>query len=380
MIRSLLSFLLLCSIVVQTHAASIGNAYANEASEAILMDYDTGAILFEKNADKLTNPSSMTKVMSVYLAFERLKDGRMTLQDKIPVSVKAWKTGGSRMFIEPNTYVSLEDLLRGIIIQSGNDASVALAEGLGGSEENFALEMTQKARDIGATQTTFKNSHGLAVEGHMTTVHDLAVIARNMIQNFPEFYPLFSERSFTYNNIRQPNKNPILGLSHLNGDGLKTGHTDEGGYGIIASATKGNRRLILVINGLPSEKKRAMAAEQLLSWGLREFENTTLVKAGDPLVDANTWLGKKPSIMLTTQEDVSLTLEKSQKRHIKMEAIYKTPIAAPIQKGQIVGRLEISIPGRKTMEVPLVSTQTVEPVGMLDRAFSALNYIIWGHG
>ena len=359
---------------------SLGDAYAEKAKEVILIDYATGAILYEKNPDVLTNPSSMTKVMTVYLAFDRLKNGRFKMDDKIMVSPKAWKTGGSRMFLNPNTFVTVEELLHGIITVSGNDASVALAEGMGGTEENAAHEMTEKAREIGATNTTFKNAHGLAESGHLSTVRDLATIARAMIRNFPEYYPLFKETSYTYNKISQPNRNPLLGIAHLNADGLKTGMTDEGGYGLIGSAEKEGRRLILVVNGLSSEKERATVSEQLLSWGFREFETATLVKAHTSIAQAPTWLGTEPTVDLVVGEDVTLTLSKDKKKDITMEIVYTSPLPAPLTQGQRIGSLVIHMPGQNDQEVPLLVAKAVESVGPFQRVFAALKHIIWGHG
>lgn len=361
-------------------AKSLGDAYAEKAKEAILIDYDTGTVLYEKNADMPTNPSSMTKVMTVYLAFERLKDGRLSLKDPMRISTKAWKTQGSRMFLNPNTFVPVDDLLHGVITVSGNDASVALAEGMCGSEENAAYEMTEKAHAIGATNTTFKNAHGLAAPGHLSTARDLATIALALIKNFPEYYPWFKEKKYTYNKITQPNRNPLLNLSHLNADGLKTGVTDEGGYGLIGSAEKDGRRLVLVVNGLPSEKERATVSEQLLSWGFREFETITLAKANVKLVQAPTWLGTTPTVDLVVGEDVTLTLSKEKKKTLSMDAIYESPIPAPLTEGQRVGTLLVHIAGELDKEIPLLAATSVEKVGPFKRVFAALQHIIWGHG
>ena len=359
-------------------ALSLGDAYATKAKEVILIDFDTGAVLYEKNADIPTNPSSMTKVMLLYMAFDRLKTGRLNLQDSIPISTKAWKTGGSRMFLNPNTFVTVEELIHGIATLSGNDASIALAEAIGGTEENAALEMTEKARAIGTSNTTFKNAHGLAEEGHLTTVRDLALIAQSLIKEFPEYYPYFKEQSYTYNKITQPNRNPLLSVPHLNADGLKTGMTDEGGYGLIGSAVQNGRRLIVVVNGLASEKERATVSEQLLSWGFREFESLTVVKAHTPLVQAHTWLGTHPTVGLEVTEDVTVTLAKEKKKGITMEVVYKSPIPTPLTKGQPVGKLVIHIPGQSDREIPLVTSEPVEIVGPFSRALAALRYIIWG--
>jgi len=381
MIHRFFCFIAVLVLASQTFAAkSLGDAYAEKAKEVILIDYETGAVLYEKNADTLTNPSSMTKVITVLLAFQRLKDGRLSMQDKLMISPKAWKTGGSRMFLNPNTFVTVEELLHGIITVSGNDASVALAEGMSGTEENAADEMTAIAREYGATNTTLKNAHGLAAPGHLSTARDLALISRNLIKNFPEYYPLFKEKSYTYNKISQPNRNPLLGVTHLNADGLKTGMTDEGGYGLIGSAEKDGRRLILVINGLSSEKERATVSEQLLSWGFREFETVTLAKAYTPILQAPTWLGTEPTVDLIVGKDVSLTLSKDKKKEITLEAVYTSPIPAPLTQEQPVGNLIIHIPGQEDQQVPLLAAKAVDSVGPFQRVFAALKHIIWGHG
>lgn len=384
MIRYIVSFLVLILAAPLTHASvsstqALGDAYAKNAKEVILLDAVTGDVLYEKNPDAITHPSSMTKIMTVYLAFERLKSNRISLEDSFPVSTKAWKTGGSRMFVEPNTRVALPDLLRGVAVQSGNDASIVLAEGLGGTEENFALEMTEKAQSLGAKNTFFKNAHGLACSGHRTTVRDLSIIARSLMKNFPLYYPYFSEKSFTYNKITQPNRNPILNAKGFEPTGLKTGVTDEGGYGLVATAKKDKSRLVLVVNGLSSEKERAVTSEQLLNWGFREFETVTLVQGGTELVKANTWLGEDPTVSLVIEKDIKSTIEKSKRDQIKIEAVYNGPIEAPIQAGQVVGTLLIHIPGRSIQEVPLVASRKVALVSPFKRILSAINYIIWGH-
>ncbi len=380
MLKILLAFLFIFSNGVHAASPTLGDAYAEKAKEAILIDCDTGTVLYEKNADALTYPSSMTKIMSVYLAFERLKDGRMNLQSPILISPKAWKTGGSRMFLNPNTHVSLEEILKGVIIQSGNDASVALAEGLGGTEENFAREMTEKAHSIGAKNTSFKNAHGLTEDDHVSTVRDLAIIGRSIIKEFPEYYPYFGETKYTHNGITQPNRNPLLSIGHLKADGLKTGMTDEGGYGLVGSAEKDGRRLIVVVNGLKSEKDRATVSEQLLSWGFREFENKTFPKSGMPVVQGvKTWLGEEPTVDLTVQEPVTIVLDKGKMKQIKMEAIYQEPLEAPLAQGQVVGTLQITMPDQSIREIPLVIAKAVPSVGPFKRILSAFNYIIWGH-
>ncbi len=377
-------FTLFLLLIFQTPLtqASIGvaNAYAKNAKEAILMDADTGTVLYEKNPDQITYPSSMTKIMTTYPALQRIKDGRLSLDDKFKTSVKAWKTGGTRTFLEPNKYVKVADLLRGIIIQSGNDASVVLAENLGGTEEDYAKEMTKLAESIGAKNSSFKNAHGLTEPGHYSTVRDLAIITASIIHNFPDLYKIFKEQVFTYNGIKQYNRNPLLKIPGLGATGTKTGHTDEGGYGLVGSATKDGRTLIVVVNGLPSEKKRAEAAERLLNWGFREFDNYNLIDPSKPIMAANVWLGKKASVPLMASGSIKVTLPKASRHDIKVEAIYSSPLPAPIKEGQLVGRLEITAPHTPTITLPLLAGADIEEVGIFGRLLSALNYIIWGHG
>lgn len=371
-------FLFLHPLLTQA-TIDTAHKYAEHAKEAILMDVDTGTVIYEKNPDKITHPSSMTKIMTVYPAFIRLKDGRLSFEDKFKTSTKAWKTGGTRMFLEPNKYVKVIDLLKGIIVQSGNDASIVLAENLGGSEENYAKEMTELAEKLGAKNTSFKNAHGLAEPGHYSTVKDLAIITSQLIKNYPDLYYLFKEQVFTYNNIKQYNRNPLLKMPGLKATGTKTGHTDEGGYGLVGSAENEGRRLVVVVNGLPSEKKRAEAAERLLNWGFREFDNYTMFEEGKPIIEANTWLGKKGTVPLVTSGSVKITLPKASRHNLKIEAIYSGPIPAPIQKGQLVGRLEITSQNSNAINIPLLAGDDVDEVGIFGRLLSALRYIVWGH-
>ncbi|MDP7667020.1 MAG: D-alanyl-D-alanine carboxypeptidase family protein, partial [Rhodospirillales bacterium] len=263
------------------------------ARQAFLMEMTTGATLFEKDADQPMAPASMSKLMTVYMIFEHLRDGRLSLDDTFPVSENAWrkggaKSGGSTMFLDPGTRVRVEDLLRGITVQSGNDASIVAAEGLSVSEDAFADEMTVKARELGLADSVFKNATGLPDAEHLTTPRDIAVLAARTIENFPEYYHFYADKNFTYNGIRQGNRNPLL-YKDLGADGLKTGHTADSGYGLAASVVRGDRRLILVVNGLPSVKARSRESERLIEWGLREFKNYALFKRGETVIDVEVW-------------------------------------------------------------------------------------------
>ncbi len=352
------------------------------AKQAILIDMATGAVLFGKNADMPMPPSSMSKMMTVYILFERLRDGSLSMDDTFTVSENAWrkggaKSGGSTMFLEPGTKVRVEDLIRGIIVQSGNDACIVAAEGLASSEEAFAEEMTVRGRELGLKNSVFKNSTGWPDPEHLTTARDLALLARRTIEDFPEYYHYYKEKEFTYNAIRQINRNPLL-YRDVNADGLKTGHTVEAGYGLTVSATKGNRRLILVVNGLASKKDRRREPDRLLAWGFREFNNYKLFSAGDEVTKADVWLGKEAEVALIIEKEMLITLSRKARRKMKVSVHFENPIPAPIAKGQKVAKLVLTAPEYDPIEVPLLASRQVERLGLLGRLGTALKAIIWG--
>ena len=352
------------------------------ARQAILMDTTTGEVLFEKNADQLMAPASMSKMMTTYLIFERLRDGQLSLDDTFSVSETAWRKGGAKsgsstMFLEPGTRVRVEDLIRGIIVQSGNDASIVIAEELAGSEEAFALEMNRRARELGLRDSTFKNATGWPDPGHVTTARDLAILAIRTIEDFPEFYHYYAEKEFTYNGIRQINRNPLI-YKDIGVDGLKTGHTVDSGYGLAASAKRGDRRLILVVNGLLSRKARGREPERLLEWGFREFNNYTLFKAGDLVTEADVWLGRKAAVPLLIERDLVITLARKARLGMKVTVEYEGPIPAPVAKGDRLAKLVVTAPEREPLEVPLVAGADVERLSLFGRLGAALGYILWG--
>ncbi|WP_218044531.1 D-alanyl-D-alanine carboxypeptidase family protein [Kiloniella litopenaei] len=355
------------------------SAFAIETSarEAYLIDYTTKTVLINKDAEVSMPPASMSKIMTAYMVFERLKDGRLSLDDKLPVSEKAWRKGGSKMFVEVGKEVSIHDLLRGIIVQSGNDACIVVAEGLGGSEENFALEMTAKARELGMENSTFANATGWPDPGQRMTAKDLAILADRIITDFPEFYDVYSEKSFTWSGITQGNRNPLL-YKNLGADGLKTGHTEEAGYGLTASAKQGDRRIIMVLNGMGSAKERAEESARLVSWAFREFDNFELFKAGETVDTADVWLGTEKTIDLVPEEDLLLTLPRNAKNKMTATVNYVGPIQTPIEKGERLGTLTIEAPDIDTVEIPLVAANSVEREGGFSRIVSALNYLIFG--
>jgi len=363
-----------CLILLTSQPAA---AFETSASEAIVIDAETGAVLFEKNADELTPPSSMTKIMTAYLVFERLKDGSLSLDDKFRVSEKAWRKGGSKMFVEVGKRIRVEDLLRGIIVQSGNDACIVVAEGLAGSEEAFAADMTAKAREIGMTDSVFKNASGWPDPQHLVTVRDLAVLALRTIEDFPDLYHYYSEKEFTFNKIRQSNRNPLL-FRVRGADGIKTGHTEAAGYGLVGTAKRKDRRIITVLNGMESAKERARESERVIEWAFREFNNYKLFTAGEKLIDADVWLGNAISVPLVIEKSVKLTLPRKARRKMKVSVRYNSPIPAPIRKGDRLATLVIEAPDVPTREIPLISGAEVSRLGLFGRLGAALKYILWG--
>jgi D-alanyl-D-alanine carboxypeptidase (penicillin-binding protein 5/6) len=352
-------------------------AVETTAREAFLIDATTGRVLLEKNADVSMPPASMSKIMTTYVVFERLKDGRLSLDDELLVSEKAWRKGGSKMFVEVGKMARVEDLLRGVIVQSGNDACIVLAEGLSGTEEAFAEEMTRKGREIGLTGSSFANATGWPDPNQRMTARDLATLAQRIVADFPEYYRYYAETEFTYAEIRQMNRNPLLYKS-LGADGLKTGHTEEAGYGLTASAVQGDRRVILVLNGLESQKARAEESARLIGWAFREYGNYTLFKPGETVEEAPVWLGAAPFVPLVAPVGVTVTLSRKARRDMQVKVVYEGPIPAPLAPGQDVARLVISAPGEETVEVPLQAGAAVERLGLLGRATAALEYLVFG--
>lgn len=343
-------------------ASAPGQGIETAAKQMILIDADTDTILASKDADSRMFPSSMTKLMTQYVVFQRLKEGSIKLTDTFTVSEKAWRIQGSKMFVPIGGEIPLEDLIRGIAIQSGNDACIVVAEGLAGSEEQFATVMNDTAKKLGMNSSHFMNASGWPDENHYTTAHDLATLGERIINDFPEYHHYSAEREFTYNNIRQANRNPLLGRTDLGVDGLKTGHTEIAGYGIVLSAVEPgtNRRLILVVNGLGSEKARAEEGAKLLTYGFKQFDNMTLVKANTPVTQAPVWLGKEKAVALGTPADAIVTLPRIGREHVAFKAIYDAPLNAPVEAGKEVGKLEVTLPNGEKKAYPLVTLAAVE--------------------
>ena len=339
-----------------------------QASGYLLVDAINGEILVEHNAEEPLPPASLTKMMTAYIAEREITAGRMSFDDQVPVSVKAWKTGGSRMFIREGTEVRLEDLLRGIIIQSGNDASVAVAEYIAGSEDVFADVMNQTAISLGMTNTQFKNATGLPQEGHYTTAKDLSILAARIIQDFPDTYPIYEEKNFTYNGIKQANRNSLL-FRDPTVDGLKTGHTEEAGYCLVASAERDGFRLISVVMGTASEKAREQETTKLLQYGFRYFSGKTVFAAGEPLPESarKVWFGEMESVDLAPTEPLYVTLPLGRESAIQATLDAPDTLDAPLEAGAVVGTVKIMLGERVLAESPVAVAEAVPEGGLFKR-------------
>lgn len=372
--RHLLDFgtVFLASIML---LAGYAGAVETTAEEAIVVDYDTGNVLFAKNADETVGPASMTKMMTIYLLFERLKDGRLSLESELPVSEKAWKMGGSKMWVEVGDTAKVEDLIRGIIVQSGNDATIVVAEGLAGTEEAFADEMTQRARKLGMNHTSFRNASGWPAPDHYSTVHDLAILAMATIRDFPEYYHYYSEKEFTYSGIKQGNRNPLL-YKNIGADGLKTGHTEETGYGLAGSAIRDGRRVIAVLHGMDSTRERSEQSERLISWAFREWGQYALFESGETVGDVPVWLGAEETVPAVVDEKLMVSIMRKARRGMKVKLVHQEAVPAPIAKGDEIAKLVVSAQGMDDIEVPLYAGADVEEAGFFGHFGAAVSYFL----
>ncbi len=349
------------------------------ARQFILVDAGTGMTLAAKNADEPMYPASMSKIMTLYIAFEHLADGRLSMEDAFTVSRKAWRMKGSRMFVEVNTRVTVGELLRGIIVQSGNDASIVLAEGLAGSEAAFADLMNEKAAELGLDDSHFVNATGWPDPEHVTTARDVAELSRRIIMDFPEYYPLFAEKSYSYNGIRQGNRNPLL-YRYDGADGLKTGYTQVSGHGLAASVQRGEQRLVLVVNGLEGVNVRAREAERLLDYGFRSFKTYVLFRAGEVVDEFDVWLGEADAVPLVVASDVTVMMPRKARNEMVVKIVADGPIAAPVEEGAPVARLVVSAPDVETREWPLTAGTSVDSLSGFGRIGAAIDALIWGQG
>ena len=374
---ALLSFMTVGSAI--SKAAEIDSS----AEFAFVTDFGSGKVLMEKQPDELMKPASMAKIMTVYIAFERIADGSLSLDDTFLISEKAWRKGGSKTFVEVGKEVSVRDLLYGVVVQSGNDAAIAIAEGISGTEEGFAEEMNYVARKLGMENTVFRNSTGWPHLEQHTTARDLNILATALIREFPadkypELYPMFAEKDFTYNGIKQGNRNPLV-YGTQGADGLKTGHTAESGYGLVGSAHRDGQRVVMVLNGMKSMKQRSSESRRLIDLMFREFKLYHFYDKGQPVDRANVWLGTKNKIDLVLEEPLHLVMARSDRRKMKVSVNWNEPVPAPISAGQAIGTLVLELPSGKTT-YPLLAAENVDGLGMFDRVGEALKYLIFGAG
>lgn len=376
--RLFLSRIITSVILIATPlAAAQAQGIDTKATYAVVMDYDTGAVLYDKQAEVAMAPSSMSKLMTAYLVFERLKAGKLKLDDTFVVSENAWRKQGSKMFVQLGNAIRVEDLIRGVVIQSGNDACIVLAEGLAGTEEAFAQLMTKKAQELGMAQSHFKNATGWPDPEHVMSVKDLAILARHIIKDFPEYYKYYSELEYHYNGIRQFNRNLLL-RRNIGVDGLKTGHTEGAGYGITISGVQNGHRLIVVVNGLQSDHERADEAQKLFSYGILNFEKKALFKANDTIESADVWMGTEASVPLITESDVSSIIPKDAEKSLKVEVHYNAPIAAPVKKGDHIADLKVTVEGMPDQTIALVAGKDVEEASFMSRLFRKMKYRFTG--
>jgi len=370
-------FFMVAGPIATTQAADIDSS----AEFAFVTDFASGKVLMEKEPDALMKPASMAKIMTVYIAFQRIADGSLSLDDTFLISEKAWRKGGSKTFVEVGKQVSVRDLLYGIVVQSGNDAAIAIAEGISGTEDGFAEEMNYVARGLGMSNTVFRNSTGWPDPEQFTTARDLNILATALIREFPvdefpELYPMFAEKNYTYNGIKQGNRNPLV-YGTQGADGLKTGHTEESGYGLVGSAIRDGQRVVMVLNGMQSMKQRSSESRRLMDLMFREFKLYRFYGQDEAVDRANVWLGTQNKVNLVLKEPLELVLARSDRRKLKVSVQWTDPVPAPIKAGQTVGTLVLELPSGKT-SYELLAADDVAALGMFDRVGEALKYLIFG--
>ncbi len=351
-------------------------SFETRATAAIVVDFNTGAVLLEKDADRPLPPASMSKLMTLYMVFEAIEDGRLTLDTTLPVSTRARQMGGSRMFVEERHRPTIEDLVRGIAVLSGNDATVVVAEGLAGTEENFARQMTERAQALGMTGTTLMNASGWPHPEHRMSMRDLAILSERMIREFPQHYGYLSELAFTWNDITQTNRVPLL-TAGVGLDGLKTGFTSEAGYSLAGSAEQGGRRVVFVVSGLGSERERAEEAERIINWAFRQFSERQVLTAGDRVAEADVWLGEARRVGLVVPEDLVVLVPALQPLgEITAEVVWDGPVEAPVAAGQPLGYLMLELPELAPMRVPLVAESDVARGSFMVRMQAAAEQLL----
>lgn len=375
--QRILTVILSGALSALVSAPAMTQVIETPARNAYVIDLATDTVLLSKKADVPMPPASMSKLMTVFMLFERLKKGSISLDDTFLVSEKAWKKGGSKMFVKVGDRVKVSDLLRGIIVQSGNDACIVVAEGLGGSEEAFAEMMTRRAREIGLTNSTFANATGWPHPNQLMSAEDLGKLSHRLITDFPELYKIFNEKTFTYSKIKQSNRNPLL-YRDIGADGLKTGHTEAAGYGLTASAVRGGRRIVLVLNGMESVRQRSQESLRVMEWAFRTFKPYALFKKDDVITTADIWLGATSTVPLVIPEALKLTLSRDARAKMKVVVRMQNPVAAPVQKGQKLATLVVSAPNFETREIPLLAAENVHQLGFMGRIGAAIKHVLWG--
>ena len=366
-----LAFLALCCLSVLAQAQTLPQAPTIAAKSWLLLDYSTGQALASYNPDDRVEPASLTKLMTAYVVLGALKEGKLTPTQAVPVSERAWKTPGSRMFIEPKKPVTVDELLRGMIVQSGNDACIALAEAVAGSEEAFAQMMNREAQRLGLKATRFANATGLSAPQHYSTARDLGALAAALIRDFPEHYPLYALREYTYNRITQANRNRLLWLDPAV-DGVKTGHTENAGYCLVASAKRGPRRLLSVVMGAASDGMRTQESQKLLNFGFQFFDSVKLYGKDQEVSRLRVWKGAQNTVRAGFLEDFTLSLPKGMAENLKASLVSQQPLLAPVLKGQRIATLKLSLDDRPYGEYPVVALETVPVAGMIGRAWDAM--------
>ena len=372
--RIKLNFFLICLLIILNNQNLF--SFDTSAENALLIDFDTNQILYSKNEEKKIYPASMSKLMTLYILFDSLKKGIVTLDDKFVVSRNAYQKEGSTIYAELGTEISVQNLIRGIIVSSGNDACIIVAEALSGSEDNFANQMNFYAEEMGLRNSNFKNSSGLHNDDHYTSAEDLVKLSNFLITDFPDYYPYFAERSFTWNSIIQYNRNNILRLD-LGVDGLKTGYTSKSGYGVIVSSEKNGRRLIGIVTGLKSVDDRTNEISRLINYGYRGFKSYSVFKDNQIIDYAKVWKGNKNNLPLIVDKDINLLLDIPGRRGINVEYKYNEPIYAPIFKGDVVGSIDIIIPGRKNIKLDLLAGEDVKQVNFFTGFIRSLDYFLY---
>jgi|TARA_B100000929_G_C15484811_1_gene412450 D-alanyl-D-alanine carboxypeptidase (penicillin-binding protein 5/6) len=381
--KKFLTFLFIFFTILTSKTYSV--EYSVEAKSAILQDYLSGEILFEKEPDLPIFPASMTKIMTSIIAFDLIKSGHLSLDEKFFVSENAWRlsqAGYSSMFIMIGDQISVENLLKGIIISSGNDACVALAEGIAGTEEEFAIMMTLKANEIGMTNTNFANSSGINHPNNLSTVRDILIMSNYLIRNYPEFYKMFKEKEFTWHRtggdpITQGNRNPLL-YKNIGVDGIKTGFLAYEKYSLAASILRGDRRLISVVSGFKTRNKRSKESQKLLTWGLTNFDTIEIAIKDSKFLELDVWLGRKDKVGIYSDADIYKTIKKARLKKLETKIIYDGPIEAPIKKNDKVAKLIINYDGNFISEHDLLASEDIKRLNIISRILKSINYLIWG--